>query len=151
MAYQVLGEIARALAALDQALALTQPGGYIHLFIDEGPPMADLLRRLPTRDTAPDHLAAVLAALESGPPGSAPHVIGRQTGKVLPLPLTEPLTERELDVLRLMALGQSNPEIASTLYVEVNTVKTHVKSLYGKLGVHSRVQAAQRARELGLL
>jgi LuxR family maltose regulon positive regulatory protein len=67
------------------------------------------------------------------------------------LSLTEPLTERELDVLRLLAVGQSNPEIARTLYVEVNTVKTHVKSLYGKLGVHSRVQAVRRARELTLI
>jgi LuxR family maltose regulon positive regulatory protein len=61
------------------------------------------------------------------------------------------LTERELDVLRLLAAGRSNPEIARALYVEVNTVKTHVKNLYGKLGVHSRVQVAKRARELGLL
>jgi LuxR family maltose regulon positive regulatory protein len=65
--------------------------------------------------------------------------------------IAEPLTERELDVLRLLAAGQSNPEIARALYIEANTVKTHVKSLYGKLGVHSRVQAVQRARELGCL
>jgi LuxR family maltose regulon positive regulatory protein len=65
--------------------------------------------------------------------------------------LEEPLTDRELDVLRLLAVGQSNPDIARTLYVEVNTVKTHVKSLYGKLGVHSRVQSVRRARELSLL
>jgi LuxR family maltose regulon positive regulatory protein len=61
------------------------------------------------------------------------------------------LTERERDVLRLLAAGRSNPEIARILYVELNTVKTHVKSLYGKLGVHSRVQATQRAQELGLI
>jgi LuxR family maltose regulon positive regulatory protein len=65
--------------------------------------------------------------------------------------LNEPLTGRERDVLRLLAAGQSNPEIARSLYVELNTVKTHVKSLYGKLGVHSRMDAVRRARELGLL
>jgi LuxR family maltose regulon positive regulatory protein len=77
--------------------------------------------------------------------------MGRRAGTSLALAVTEPLTARELDVLRLIAAGQSNPEIARTLYVEVNTVKTHVKNVYGKLGIHSRVQAADRARELGLL
>ncbi|MGH2408906.1 MAG: response regulator transcription factor, partial [Chloroflexota bacterium] len=67
------------------------------------------------------------------------------------LPLTDRLTERERDVLRLLAAGRSNHEIARALYVEVNTVKTHVKNLYAKLGVHSRVQVIQHARELGLL
>jgi len=66
-------------------------------------------------------------------------------------PVAEPLTERERDVLRLLAVGQSTPEIARALYLEVNTVRTHVKHLYGKLGVHSRDQAVWRARELGLL
>jgi LuxR family maltose regulon positive regulatory protein len=65
--------------------------------------------------------------------------------------LEEPLTRRERDVLRLLAAGQSSPEIARTLYVEVNTVKTHLKHLYDKLGVHSRDQAVWRARELNLL
>jgi LuxR family maltose regulon positive regulatory protein len=65
--------------------------------------------------------------------------------------LTEPLTEREREVLRLLAVGQSNPEIARALYLEVNTVKTHLQRLYGKLGVHSRTQAVHRARELRVL
>jgi LuxR family maltose regulon positive regulatory protein len=156
LAHQLLGEPASTLAALDQALALAQPGGHARLFIDEGLPMADLLRRLSGRCSAPDHLAAILAAGrprglhasiagEDSPPDDAPTLTEHRS------PLTEPVTERELEVLRLVAAGQSNPEIARTLYVEVNTIKTHVKSLYDKLGVHSRVQAAQRAQELGLL
>jgi LuxR family maltose regulon positive regulatory protein len=66
-------------------------------------------------------------------------------------PLADPLTDRELEVLRLLAAGRSTPEIARSLYVEVNTVRTHVKHLYGKLDVHSRDQAVWRAREMGLL
>jgi LuxR family maltose regulon positive regulatory protein len=151
LAYQALGEMAPALAALDQALTLAQAERYIHLFVDEGPPMADLLRRLRTHGTAPEHLAAVLAALDTRPPEDALPAPGRRAGEPLTHPLTEALTERELDVLRLMAAGQSNPEIAHALCVEVNTVKTHVKSLFGKLGVHSRMHAARRAQELGLL
>ena len=113
--------------------------------------MAALLRRLSTPRTASDHAAALLAALEGHPQRDTQKAKPAHGGESLRLPLTEPLTERELDVLRLLAAGRSNPEIARILYVEVNTVKTHVKSLFGKLGVHSRVQAAQRAQELGLI
>jgi LuxR family maltose regulon positive regulatory protein len=66
-------------------------------------------------------------------------------------PLLEPLTTREQDVLELLARGLSNAEIAERLIVTVGTVKTHIKSIYGKLGVHSRTQALARAREVGLL
>jgi LuxR family maltose regulon positive regulatory protein len=96
-------------------------------------------------------VATLLAAFDGQVPGStaqpsvlAPISAGGPT-------VAEPLTERERDVLRLLAAGRSNPEIARILYVEVNTVKTHVRSLFGKLGVHRRVQAAQRAQELGLI
>jgi LuxR family maltose regulon positive regulatory protein len=147
LAYELLGETALALGALDPALALAQPAGYIRLFVDEGPPMAGLLRRLPPHTTAPDHVEAVLAAW----PAHAVATPGRHAGQTAAPSLMEPLTGRERDVLRLLAAGRSNPEMARMLYVEVNTVKTHLKRLYGKLGVHGRVQAAQRARDLGLL
>jgi len=62
--------------------------------------------------------------------------------------LVEPLSEREIEVLRLLVLGLSGPEIAVALTIGISTVKTHIKNIYGKLGVHSRVQAAERAREL---
>jgi len=153
LARQALGETAPAVAALDQALALAQPAGYIRLFADEGPPMADLLRQRHARghgrdDT--DDVAAVLGALESHPWRNIQEPARPHAGVSLALPVGEPLTARERDVLRLLAGGRSNPEIARALYVEVNTVKTHLKRLYGKLGVHSRMQAAQRAQELGL-
>jgi LuxR family maltose regulon positive regulatory protein len=145
LAFDALGHREEAVATLEQALILAQPEGYVGLFADEGLPMTVLLRRLSARVSVAGNVATLLSAL-----GSA------QIPDILPSApdrggLEEPLTDRELDVLRLLAVGQSNPDIARTLYVEVNTVKTHVKSLYGKLGVHSRVQSVRRARELSLL
>jgi LuxR family maltose regulon positive regulatory protein len=154
VANQLLDDLPRALEGLDQALVLAQPQRYIRLFIDEGPPVADLLRQLPARTRAPEYVATLLDAFNSHGSRSAPgpvHAPARSPAGPAGLPVAEPLTERELDVLRLLAAGRSNPEIARALYVEVNTVKTHVKNLYGKLGVHSRMQVVKHARELGLL
>jgi LuxR family maltose regulon positive regulatory protein len=151
LARQALGETPAALLALDEALALAGPGGHLRLFLDEGPALTELLRDRSTHGTNPEYAAAVLAALESRPARDAPRAGRLQGGEALSASLPEPLTEREREVLRLLAAGQSNAEIARTLYVEVNTVKTHLKRLYGKLGVHSRVQAVRRARELGVL
>lgn len=151
LAHHSLGETAPALAALDQALALARPARYIRLFVDEGPPMAGLLRQIQARGASSEDVARLLAALDRDVPAAIPSAARSPLGPPpTPGAPTEPLTEREQEVLRLMAVGQSNPEIARALYVEVNTVKTHVKNLYSKLGVHSRVQAAQRAQELGL-
>jgi LuxR family maltose regulon positive regulatory protein len=155
MAQHMLGETAPALAALEQALALAESGGCVRVFVDEGLPMAALLRHLQASGILPQFMATLLDAQDGqGPEGSrstgGPSVFSPSSRPGSPTS-AEPLTERELDVLRLLAVGQSNPEIARALYIEVNTVKTHVKSLYGKLGVHSRVRATQRAKELGLL
>jgi LuxR family maltose regulon positive regulatory protein len=145
LALQALGREGDALDTLERALMLALPEGYIGLFVDEGPPMALLLRRLSTQAGVAGYVATLLSALGAERfPDASPSVPSPQV-------LEEPLTERELDVLRLLAAGQSNPEIARVLYVEVNTVKTHVKHLYGKLGVHSRDQAIWRARELTLV
>jgi LuxR family maltose regulon positive regulatory protein len=144
LALDALARGDEALAVLEQALVLAQPEGYVGLFADEGPPMVALLRRLWAQPSVARYVATLLSALGSSQiPGILPPVMSRGG--------QEPLTDRELDVLRLLAAGQSNPEIARMLYVEVNTVKTHVKSLYGKLGAHSRVEAVHRARELTLL
>jgi LuxR family maltose regulon positive regulatory protein len=161
LAHQMLGESASALTALDRALVLAQPGGHVRLFIDEGPAMAELLRQLDGRCSVPDYLANLLTGQLPGPynedtwkggtVGDTAVGVEYPLGRSRPVATNESVTERELEVLRLLAVGQSNPEIARTLYVEVNTIKTHIKSLYGKLGVHGRVQAVQRAREIGLL
>ena len=116
--------------------------------------MAALLRQRYGHGRLPPFMSTLLATFDGQGPGSTQSTA--QTSVLAPSSaggptVVEPLTERERDVLRLLIAGRSNPEIAHTLFVEVNTVKTHLKSLYGKLGVHSRMQAAQRAQELGLL
>jgi LuxR family maltose regulon positive regulatory protein len=123
----------------------------MRLFIDEGAPMAELLRERRAHGAHPDYAAALLASLESDLPSDTQTAAPSSDAESRGLRLTEPLTERERDVLRLLAVGQSTPEIARALYVEVNTVRTHVKHLYDKLGVHSRDQAVWRARELSLI
>jgi len=159
LAYQSLGETAPALAALERALAVAQPAGYIRLFVDEGVPMADLLRRMQGHGAAAGYAATVRAAFERHTAAAGEHQAMVVAGSASPVPLgaspilapLEALTAREHEVLRLLAVGHANPAIARALYVEVNTIKTHVKNVYSKLGVHGRVHAVRRARELGLL
>jgi LuxR family maltose regulon positive regulatory protein len=141
LAYQIKGDVGRALSALERALSLAEPEGYVRTFVDEGEPMAKLLRRALSQGIAPDYSARLLDAF------------GERATPVPPAvqPLIEPLTERELEVLRLIAAGLSNAEIARELVIAVSTVKTHINHIYGKLAVESRIQAAAKARELGLL
>jgi LuxR family maltose regulon positive regulatory protein len=141
------GAMQEGLADLERALVLAEPEGYVRLFADEGSPMASLLRRLAERPAridqppSPAYIATILAASEP-PRGTAvpPGLAG----------LIEPLTPRELEVLRLICSGKSNREIAEQLFVTVSAVKKHTGNILGKLGVTSRTQAMVRARELGL-
>jgi ATP/maltotriose-dependent transcriptional regulator MalT len=147
-------EIAPALEALGRALALGEQGGYRRIFLDEGAPLAALLRRLlaqrpTTLPTAVGDYAALL--LEGAATSRATAAPPPVTSTASVRGLAEPLSERELAVLRLMAAGQANPEIASQLFVATSTVKWYVNSLFGKLAVTSRTQAVARARALGLL
>ena len=111
--------------------------------------MAALLQEAASRSIAPEYVGRLLDVLggegvgEMSPPAHVPTLIAQ--------PLVDPLSERELEVLRFVAAGLSNPEIAEQLYVSVNTVKAHAKSIYRKLDVHNRTQAVNRARELELL
>jgi LuxR family maltose regulon positive regulatory protein len=146
LAWQTQGDTAQALIALTRALSLAEPAGFVRLFVDEGLPMARLLHEAAARGVAPEYVARLLAAfpqLET-PAYYAP-------GHAEQFQLVEPLSERELEVLQLLAAGLSNPEIARRLYVAVSTIRSHTKSIYGKLGAHRREEAVQRARELGLL
>jgi LuxR family transcriptional regulator, maltose regulon positive regulatory protein len=141
----------RAVSTLAEALALAAPEGFVRTFVDEGQPMAEIF-------------SGMLEAQQRGHPDSPPRVPAHYIRKLLAalerdyssatLPvadLPEPLTERELEVLRLIASGKSNRRIATELFVSVGTVKTHLNNLYRKLGAHSRTQALARARELKLL
>jgi LuxR family maltose regulon positive regulatory protein len=136
-----LGDTSGALATLTRALMLGQPEGYMRVFLDEGIPMAKLLRYAGSRGISPKYIAELMSQFASE--------IG--TAPVAQQPLIEPLTERELEVLHLLADGLSNQEIASKLVVALGTAKTHTASLYRKLDVVSRTQAVARARELGLI
>jgi LuxR family maltose regulon positive regulatory protein len=149
LALQAKGEKERAASTLAEALVLAEPEGYVRTFVDEGPPMAELLsgvlearQRGRLDPPVPAHyLRKLLAALERDATGAASPVAG----------LPEPLSERELEVLQLIAAGKTNRRIASELFVSVGTVKTHINNLYRKLDAHSRTQALARARDLKLL
>jgi LuxR family maltose regulon positive regulatory protein len=130
------GRLDQALTALERALLLAEPEGFVRTFLDEGEPMAALLRILASRGIALDYVSQLLAAFGEAAPS---------------VPLIEPLTERELAVLRLVAAGLSNRDIAAELVLAVGTVKKHTSNIYGKLYVHNRTQAVARARELDLL
>ncbi len=133
-----------ALGALKQALELAEAANYVTIFIREGAAMEKLLRLAQAQRIAPGFVQQVLTVFE------AHH---KPQAKNIPAPeaLIEPLSERELEVVHHLNSYLSTPEIADLLVVSVNTVRTHIKSIYGKLGVHGRSGAVKRARELGLL
>jgi LuxR family maltose regulon positive regulatory protein len=147
LAFQAEGHDGQAMTALDEALTLAEPGGYIRIFLDEGPAMARLLRQAASQGMAPTYAVKLLAAFD-GSELEEPRAGPRHPQ---PQPLIEPLSEREMEVLRLLARGMSNPEIAEYLYIAVSTVRSHCKSIYAKLNVHKRWDAVQRAEELGLI
>jgi LuxR family maltose regulon positive regulatory protein len=140
LALQAQGNLVQALSTLERALSRAAPEGFVRTFVDEGEKMAKLLRRALVEGIAPSYVSKLLAASgESDKP--APEAAQA---------LVEPLTERELEVLRLIAAGLSNQEIALELVVALSTVKTHINHIYGKLDAKSRTQAVAKARELDL-
>jgi LuxR family maltose regulon positive regulatory protein len=140
LAHQTLGDIPAALASLERAVTLAEPEGYVRVFTDEGPAMASLLRAAAKQASRRDYVRRLLAAA-SGPEHSSP----REQA------LIEPLSERELDVLRLLGTDLDGPAIARELTVSLNTMRTHTKNIYAKLAVTNRRAAVRRAAELGLL
>ncbi len=149
LARQAHNDVAGALASLQRALALAQPSGYGRLFVDEGQSMRALLRRLEIRDQRlKTYVQRLLASFELSPtPTSSLHP---PISNLQPL-LVEPLSARELEVLRLVAAGDSNADIARKLVITLNTTKKHVTHIFEKLGTTNRADAAARARELGLM
>ncbi len=138
-----------ALAFLTDALVLSQQESLVRSFLDKGSDLLPLLHMAAARDVVPDFARQLLAEARSAEPKDP---MRARSARQLPSddPL-EPLSERELAVLRLLAQGHTNREIAQTLVISVNTVKSHLKSVYGKLGVHNRRQAVAQARVLHLL
>jgi LuxR family maltose regulon positive regulatory protein len=148
LAFRAGGDTAGAMTALERALTLAEPGGFIRIFVDEGPPVARLLYEAATRGIAPDYTRRLLAAFPAAETEESAAATPREASQAA---MVEPLSERELDVLELIAQGLTNPEIASRLFLALNTVKSHARNIYGKLGVHSRTQAKARAQALGIL
>ena len=140
LAYQARDDVPAARASLQRAVTLAEPEGYVRIFADEGPPMASLLRAVSKQGTTPNYVRRLLAAV-SPAEDSTPASNG----------LIEPLSARELDVLRLLGTDLDGPDIARHLVVSLNTVRTHTRNIYAKLGVNNRRSAVRRARDLGLL
>jgi LuxR family maltose regulon positive regulatory protein len=157
LALAAQGDEAAALTTLAQALILACPQGYLRVFADEGPPMATLLGRLvaaqraeqgPARDVPLGYLGRLARSFDQNTAATRPNAAQRTP--VAP-GLVEPLSQREMDVLRLLAAGKPNQQIARELVVSLHTVKKHVTHVLGKLGAANRTEATARARELGLI
>jgi LuxR family maltose regulon positive regulatory protein len=154
LALRAQGHDDQAMSKLEEALALAQPEGYLRCFLDEGRPMLDLLNLADSQGMAPNYMNRLLDAfheegtvaedqehsveIEGGPEGEG-------------TPAIQPLSRRELEVLRLVAAGLSNREAAETLFVSEGAIKKHLNNIFGKLSVGSRTQAVARARGLKLL
>jgi LuxR family maltose regulon positive regulatory protein len=161
LAYHAQGSLTRARAPLERALALAEPEGYVRIFVGEGKPMAELMTGVGAKDETPSFKAymrillsafAILSEMDSS--GNAP--VGKIRNSLLakqavsPQPLIEPMSQRELEVLRLLRSELSGPEIARELTVSLSTLRTHTQNIYAKLGVNNRRAAVRRAEELNL-
>jgi LuxR family maltose regulon positive regulatory protein len=143
LAQQMRGDLPAALASLEGALSLAEPAGYVRTFVDEGAPMAALLAEAADGGMASSYVGRLRAALGA--------TTGRTPTTATTTALVDPLSVREREVLRLLGTELSGPEIARELVVSLNTVRTHTKNVYMKLGVNNRRAALRRARELDLL
>jgi LuxR family maltose regulon positive regulatory protein len=159
LTFDVRGDEARAMAAVGRALSLAEPEGYVRTFVDEGEPMSTLLDRLlrvrrkeqlsSLQNVSVEYVGKLCTAFRRSSGSRALSTEADPLRSTQPLP--EALSERELEVLALVAAGRSNLEIAGQLFVTVDTVKKHLTHIFRKLGVRSRTQAVAQARELGLI
>ncbi|NTV63391.1 MAG: LuxR family transcriptional regulator, partial [Oscillochloris sp.] len=141
------GERDKAQRLLTEALALAKPEGFIRTFVDEGAPMAGLLVEALAAGVEPTYVRRLLAAFPPAEPAQTdPSPESDPDGR-----LVEPLSERECEVLALIAEGLTNQDVAARLYISLHTVKVHARNIYAKLGVTSRTQAVARGRALGIL
>ncbi len=148
------GRESEALVPLERALVLAEPEGYLRTFVDEGPPMAALLHEAHARAIMPAYIVKLLAAFpkdEGGRWKAEEHSAPLHPSSFIPQPLIEPLSKRELEILSLLAQGLTNLEIGRQIFISDQTVKVHIRNIFGKLGVNSRRQAVAQARALGLL
>ncbi len=156
IAYQAQNDVQSALDRLERALLLAGPEGYCRIFISEGPPLAALLAQLKARDLKPqirayvDTLLLAFSARNGNQPFTQAKPGFASHSAVNEMPLVEPLTRREQEILRLLRTDLSGPDMARELMVSLNTLRTHTKNIFNKLGVGDRRAAVRRAEELGL-
>lgn len=141
LAHRAQRNITEALVTLDKALSLAEPGGYIRIFLNEGPPIAELMEKLLEQksDVPRGYVKKLLSAFRLD------KLVDTDDG------LVERLSDREMEVLRLVAAGLSNKKITEELFISLSTVKTHLRNIYSKLNLHSRTEAIVKAKELELL
>jgi len=145
LALQQTGEIEPALLTLENAFSLAEPEGYQRTFVDEGEPMARLLYQVVAHKIYPVYAGRLLQAISEEDQRIKSPEKPKTKG------LIEPLSDRELEILELIAQGLSNDEIAGRLYISLSTVKGHTTNIFSKLGVKNRTQAVTWARSLGLI
>jgi LuxR family maltose regulon positive regulatory protein len=152
LAQNSLGKTMLAINSLRSALALAEPNGYVRTFVDAGQPMAVLLIQARAQGMMPDYIRRLLEAFPADHTRSIQGAdrAGSPRARLAAAELVEPLSERELDVLQLMAGGASNQDIADSLIIAFTTAKKHVGNILRKLGVDNRTQAVAKGRELGL-
>jgi ATP/maltotriose-dependent transcriptional regulator MalT len=148
LAFQASGDFERAMILLEQAISLAEPGGFVRSFVDEGPVMASLLYEAIKRQLNPQYTQRLLSAFSTSE-------TAQKAASELKMPasgeLLEPLSEREIEVLHLVAKGLQRQEIAENLVLSLNTVKSHLRNIFRKLGVNNQMQAVAKARNMGFL
>jgi LuxR family maltose regulon positive regulatory protein len=157
--HDTIGEKSAALDKLTTALNLAEPGGYIRLFVDLGPQMFGLLKQLVRQNVAWGYIEQILAAFRDDERAVGPEAVDRPTASPRQperpsppsQPLVEPLTNRELDVLELLAQRLSNKEIADKLFISTETIKSHLQNIFQKLEVSKRREAVEKAKKVGIL
>jgi LuxR family maltose regulon positive regulatory protein len=150
LTHHARGDTPRALAPLVEALTLAEPEGYVRVFVGAGPPMASLLTAVISKRAGWDYVRRLHATCADDD-GTISTTTPVEPDSRRSQGLVETLSERQLVVLRLLATDLDGPDIARRLFVSVNTMRTHTRSIYAKLGVNSRRAAVSRAEELGLL
>ena len=146
LAHHSSGEKDKAVRCVEEALKMAELGGFIRIFVDEGVAMAEILSEASAQGVLPDYINKLMAASEAEQQKS-----DDKSSRPATQPLIEPLSQRELEVLQLIAQGLSNDEISKRLFLALDTIKGHNRRIYDKLQVQRRTEAVARARELGLL